>query len=531
MRYTITSTTNEYGTISPLGTLYYIPTDEQTFTMSALPGAEMLNVSVDDIDVGYPDTYMFSDIRADHTIDAYYTPVLAPTPSPVYLANCMAISGKNGYIYVFGGGYVTPTSNAYKWNRGSVWTQLADMPRARCSFWSTKPVKLMFNETETKIFIIGCESGSAAASCIDIYDIATDTWDTWSSTGTALYLYGDAWIVGHGSNRYGSWPGTSNNLWSIYTQPPHIYNMPDGGFFAAVADNSAIGVYYTGDIDGEPAAIGSPCYMFIRVNPDGAYKYVPGIYAGDGAGFIYGLLPQMTIVTQHTCIDYTTTENWKMRGKDIQLPSGKILIFVDNDHSGGSNTKCLLYNPDTNTFKVLNLSPEIPTLSINWSGSQVVARDGWLYITYYMADNSASFMRVYIDDVDTNTEGWYGTTFFGSAGTIDQPGICQHQPFISEHLPTEVLEDLPYGATGGPGKMVLLGSGKLMAMLTDGCHVYDPTTDTWGAAITPSYAGGADYAQNAGTGCEVVGSRWYFLGSVSPSEAPYSTPTLFRGPK
>lgn len=60
------------GTISPSDSVYVAYDSSKTFTMAALPGSRVDSVLVDGTSVGAPSTYTLNDVRANHTIRAYF---------------------------------------------------------------------------------------------------------------------------------------------------------------------------------------------------------------------------------------------------------------------------------------------------------------------------------------------------------------------------------------------------------------------------------------------------------------------------
>lgn len=70
--YTITSTAGPNGSISPSGSTSIAEGNDQSYTITPDAGYEILDVEVDNVSVGAVATYDFTNVTADHTIDAYF---------------------------------------------------------------------------------------------------------------------------------------------------------------------------------------------------------------------------------------------------------------------------------------------------------------------------------------------------------------------------------------------------------------------------------------------------------------------------
>jgi len=70
--FTLTASAGAGGTISPYGTTPVPPGGSQTFSMAPGPGHVLLDVKVDGVSVGAPDSYTFSGVGADHAIMATF---------------------------------------------------------------------------------------------------------------------------------------------------------------------------------------------------------------------------------------------------------------------------------------------------------------------------------------------------------------------------------------------------------------------------------------------------------------------------
>lgn len=70
--YTISTTSNEGGSISPNGSITVEEGDDQTFNISASSGYVIQDVLVDGSSVGVVESYTFENVQSDHTIEALF---------------------------------------------------------------------------------------------------------------------------------------------------------------------------------------------------------------------------------------------------------------------------------------------------------------------------------------------------------------------------------------------------------------------------------------------------------------------------
>ena len=92
--YTITATAGANGSINPSGAVSVDEGNSQTFTIAANSGYEIDDVKVDGASQGAIATYTFSNVVADHTIEATFK--VAPTP--VVTHKITVVVGANGSI-------------------------------------------------------------------------------------------------------------------------------------------------------------------------------------------------------------------------------------------------------------------------------------------------------------------------------------------------------------------------------------------------------------------------------------------------
>lgn len=75
---TITASMGSNGSISPSGSVSVSYKTNQTFTMTPNSGYEILNVLVDTTSVGYENTYTFTSVTANHTINVTFQTLKSP---------------------------------------------------------------------------------------------------------------------------------------------------------------------------------------------------------------------------------------------------------------------------------------------------------------------------------------------------------------------------------------------------------------------------------------------------------------------
>ena len=78
--YTITATAGPNGSITPDGPVSVDYGGSQNFVFGADPAYQIADVTVDGVSVGAVGSYNFSNVTADHTIDATFTPVIVASP-------------------------------------------------------------------------------------------------------------------------------------------------------------------------------------------------------------------------------------------------------------------------------------------------------------------------------------------------------------------------------------------------------------------------------------------------------------------
>lgn len=91
----IVSSATTGGTITPSGSVSVTEGQNQSFSVSADSGYELSDLVVDGASVGKQSTYTFSQVAANHTIQAAFAIVAPPTPSTYTIS---AACGANGQI-------------------------------------------------------------------------------------------------------------------------------------------------------------------------------------------------------------------------------------------------------------------------------------------------------------------------------------------------------------------------------------------------------------------------------------------------
>ena len=105
--YTLVSTAGTGGSISPLGTITTTPGSSRTYTITPDTNYNILSLSIDGSPVATSTSYTFSNILANHTIDATF--VVIPPPPGFYLITVS--SGEGGSVEPSGATVVARNSS------------------------------------------------------------------------------------------------------------------------------------------------------------------------------------------------------------------------------------------------------------------------------------------------------------------------------------------------------------------------------------------------------------------------------------
>jgi len=105
LTYAVEATAGVGGTITPEGVQTVLCGDDITFTITPDSGYEIEDVLVDGVSFGAVDTYTFSDVKANHTIEA----VFRMLPIPLQIISLQA--GKDGEITVLFNRDIRPSDN------------------------------------------------------------------------------------------------------------------------------------------------------------------------------------------------------------------------------------------------------------------------------------------------------------------------------------------------------------------------------------------------------------------------------------
>ena len=98
--YTITASAGSGGTINPSGAVVCNPGDNKTFTITANAGYYISDVQVDSVSQGVVSSYTFSNIQANHTINATFAAFTTPTAYFQFEQNVNDTQGSyNGTAY------------------------------------------------------------------------------------------------------------------------------------------------------------------------------------------------------------------------------------------------------------------------------------------------------------------------------------------------------------------------------------------------------------------------------------------------
>ena len=145
--YTITATAGANGTISPNGAVRVTAGGSQTFTISPSSGYVIDSLKVDGLEVTAATSYTFSDINANHTIEAAFkqesqTPVVTAPSITTQPGNATVKVGETATFTIAASG----TALTYQWqidrNDGNGWVNIAG---ATATSYTTSTVDISCN--------------------------------------------------------------------------------------------------------------------------------------------------------------------------------------------------------------------------------------------------------------------------------------------------------------------------------------------------------------------------------------------------
>ena len=145
--YTITATAGANGTISPNGAVRVTAGGSQTFTISPSSGYVIDSLKVDGLEVTAATSYTFSDINANHTIEAAFkqesqTPVVTAPSITTQPGNATVKVGETATFTIA----ATGTDLTYQWqidrNDGNGWVNIAG---ATATSYTTSTVDISCN--------------------------------------------------------------------------------------------------------------------------------------------------------------------------------------------------------------------------------------------------------------------------------------------------------------------------------------------------------------------------------------------------
>jgi hypothetical protein len=119
IKYAIVATAGSGGSISPSGSVAVASGSNQTFTISPNSNYSVSDVKVDNISVGAVSSYTFTNVKAAHTIDALFSPVITHTIT--------VTQGNNGTISPSGSVIVPHGENQSFTINGNIGYQVADV--------------------------------------------------------------------------------------------------------------------------------------------------------------------------------------------------------------------------------------------------------------------------------------------------------------------------------------------------------------------------------------------------------------------
>ena len=111
IQYVIDASAGEGGTITPHGKVYVVSGGSRTFTIAAADGYQLTDVLVDGISVGAVDTYTFTNVRKNHTIQAVFEPVdQKPGPDDTGVSQWLNTKDHMAYLHGYDDGTFSPDS-------------------------------------------------------------------------------------------------------------------------------------------------------------------------------------------------------------------------------------------------------------------------------------------------------------------------------------------------------------------------------------------------------------------------------------
>ena len=111
IQYVIDASAGEGGTITPHGKVYVVSGGSRTFTIAAADGYQLIDVLVDGISVGAMDTYTFTNVRKNHTIQAVFAPVdQKPGPDDTGVSQWLNTKDHMAYLHGYDDGTFGPDS-------------------------------------------------------------------------------------------------------------------------------------------------------------------------------------------------------------------------------------------------------------------------------------------------------------------------------------------------------------------------------------------------------------------------------------
>ena len=111
IQYVIDASAGEGGTITPHGKVYVVSGGSRTFTIAAADGYQLTDVLVDGISVGAVDTYTFTNVRKNHTIQAVFAPIdQKPGPDDTGVSQWLNTKDHMAYLHGYDDGTFGPDS-------------------------------------------------------------------------------------------------------------------------------------------------------------------------------------------------------------------------------------------------------------------------------------------------------------------------------------------------------------------------------------------------------------------------------------
>ncbi len=175
--YSIGGSATAGGTLSPSGTISVDFASSQTFTITPNTGYSISDVIVDGASVGAITSYTFSNVTANHTINASFADITPPTGSVVINGGAAATNNAVVTLSLTATDFGSGVAQMQFSNDGSTW--LTAEPYATSKSWTlsagegTKTVSARFMDNEGNWMPVPCSSAISLDSSLPVVTISS----------------------------------------------------------------------------------------------------------------------------------------------------------------------------------------------------------------------------------------------------------------------------------------------------------------------------------------------------------------------